>query len=56
VYVGGRHLATYSGTTTYFHNADWLGTERARTDVNGVVYETCQSLPYGDGQVCAGAR
>ena len=56
VYVGGRHLATYSGTTTYFHNADWLGTERVRTDVNGAIYETCQGLPYGDGQACAGTE
>jgi len=56
VYVGGRHLATYSGTTTYFHNADWLGTERVRTDVNGDIYETCQGLPYGDGQVCVGGE
>ena len=54
VYVGGRHLATYSGTTTYFHNSDWLGTERVRTDVNGNSYETCQSLPFGDGQACVG--
>ena len=56
VYVGGRHLATYSGTTTYFHNSDWLGTERVRTDVNGAIYETCQSLPYGDGQACVGSE
>ncbi|HXC44525.1 MAG TPA: RHS repeat-associated core domain-containing protein, partial [Candidatus Dormibacteraeota bacterium] len=56
VYVGGRHLATYSGTTTYFHNSDWLGTERVRTDVNGVVYESCQGLPYGDEQACAGGE
>jgi RHS repeat-associated protein len=56
VYVGGRHLATYSGTTTYFHNADWLGTERVRTDVNGDIYETCQGLPYGDGQACVGGE
>ena len=55
-YVGGRHLATYSGTTTYFHHSDWLGTERARTDVNGAIYETCQSLPYGDGQACVGGE
>jgi hypothetical protein len=27
--VGGRHLATYSGTTTYFHNSDWLWLEYA---------------------------
>jgi RHS repeat-associated protein len=56
VHVGGRHLATYSGTTTYFHNADWLGTERVRTDVNGNLYETCQGLPYGDGQACVGGE
>jgi RHS repeat-associated protein len=53
---GGRHLATYGGTTTYFHNADWLGTERVRTDVNGNIYGTCQGLPYGDGQVCVGGE
>ena len=47
---------TYSGTTTYFHNSDWLSTERVRTDVNGNSYETCQGLPFGDGQVCAGGE
>jgi RHS repeat-associated protein len=54
VYVGGRHLATYNGGTTYFHNADWIGTERVRTNLAGTIAESCQSLPFGDGQVCNG--
>jgi len=33
VYMGGMHLATYFGGTTYFNHADWLGTERVRTNV-----------------------
>ena len=56
VYAGGRHLATYSGTggTTYFIHADWLGTERARSNVSGGSYETCTSLPFGDWLTCSG--
>jgi RHS repeat-associated protein len=58
VYAGGRHLATYSGGasgTTYFIHSDWLGTERARTTAAGAPYETCTSLPFGDGLSCSGA-
>jgi RHS repeat-associated protein len=51
IYVGGKHLATYNNSTTYFIHADWLGTERARSTVSGVLCETITSLPYGDGQV-----
>jgi RHS repeat-associated protein len=57
-YAGGRHLATYSGGTsgtTYFNHVDWLGTERARTTVTGALYETCTSLPFGDGLSCSGS-
>jgi len=57
VHAGSRHLATYSGGTsgaTYFINADWLGTERVRTDKSGNTYETCVSLPFGDGLSCSG--
>ena len=57
IYVGGRHLATYSGGvggTTSFSHSDWLGTERIRTNVSGVVSETCTSNPYGDGLSCTG--
>jgi RHS repeat-associated protein len=55
VYAGGRHLATYSGGTTYFPHVDWLGTERVRTNAAGNIAETCISLPFGDGQSCTGS-
>ncbi|HEV2348770.1 MAG TPA: RHS repeat-associated core domain-containing protein [Terriglobia bacterium] len=55
IWAGGRHLGTYANGTTYFHHADHLGTERARTDVNGHVVETCTSLPFGDYLQCAGS-
>ena len=61
LYVAGMHVttsymnSTHTGTTAYFAHADWLGTERARTDPTGAVAETCQSLPFGDGLSCTGA-
>jgi len=58
VYVGGQHVATYgngSQGTTYLVQADWLGTERERLLPNGDVFETCTSLPFGDGLNCNGA-
>ena len=48
VYAGGKHLATYGDSTTTFNHADWLGTERARTNVAGAVCENMLSLPFGD--------
>jgi RHS repeat-associated protein len=52
-YAGGRHLVTQNFGTTYFIHSDWLGTERARTSLTGgSAVESCQSLPFGDGQVC----
>jgi len=35
----------------YYDHADWLGTERAHTNMTGVVCETAKGLPFGDGQV-----
>jgi RHS repeat-associated protein len=58
IYVGGRHLATYSGGAggaTYFSHTDWLGTERVRTNVSGVVAEVCTSNAYGDALSCSGS-
>jgi RHS repeat-associated protein len=55
VYADGRHIATYSGGTTYFIHSDWLGSERARSAVNGTSAETCTSLPFGDWLTCAGS-
>lgn len=34
----------------FFTNADWLGTERARSTASGVLCQTSSSLPFGDGQ------
>jgi RHS repeat-associated protein len=55
VYAAGRHLATYSGGTTYFNFADHLGTERVRATVGGTVAESCTSLPFGDWLTCTGS-
>ncbi|MCU1304992.1 MAG: repeat-associated core domain protein [Candidatus Sulfotelmatobacter sp.] len=55
IYAGARHIGTYSNGTTYFVQADWLGTERTRVLPTGDVYETCSSLPFGDGLHCTGA-
>jgi RHS repeat-associated protein len=55
IYASGKHVATYSGGatgTTYFDHVDWLGTERARTDAQGDMAETCTGLPYGDDLNC----
>ena len=55
IYAGSRHLGTYTGGSTYFNHNDWLGTERARTNVSGTLCETVTSLPFGDGQSIAGS-
>jgi hypothetical protein len=65
VWAGGRLIATYDGSTgaqsgssTYglhFYLNDPLGTRRAQTDYAGVLEQTCQSLPYGDGLSCTGS-
>jgi hypothetical protein len=50
------HLGTYilntAGTAAifYYTHPDWLGTERARTDLSGNACETISSLPFGDAQ------
>jgi RHS repeat-associated protein len=53
VYAGGQHLATYANNTTYFIHADWLGTERVRTNYAGSTPESCTSLPFGDSLTCS---
>jgi hypothetical protein len=53
--VSGRHLATYANDTTYFDHQDWLGSERARTDMSGNVFESWTDNPYGDGLTCTGS-
>jgi len=36
----------------HFYLDDWLGTRRVQTDFAGDLEQTCQSLPYGDGESC----
>ncbi len=48
VYLGGKHLATVNAAGVTFVVSDWLGTERARTNMAGVVCETVASQPFGD--------
>ena len=55
IYAGNRHVATYSNNTTYFIHPDWLGTERARSNLGGGLCETITSLPFGDGQSTSGS-
>ena len=55
LFAAGRHFAVFApdpGPTgaTFFMHADWLATERARTNMTGTACETIGSLPFGDGQ------
>ncbi|HEY6408939.1 MAG TPA: RHS repeat-associated core domain-containing protein, partial [Ktedonobacteraceae bacterium] len=57
VYARNRHLATYNdaaGGAINYALGDWLGTERARSDVNGALCQTTTSQPFGDGQQSSG--
>jgi RHS repeat-associated protein len=55
IYAGGRHVATYRSSTTYFVQSDWQGTERAVTSLNGAQCETVTNLPFGDSQATNGS-
>jgi RHS repeat-associated protein len=55
IYVGGKHLATVTASGVVFVHGDWLGTERARTNMAGVVCESMTSLPFGDNATPAGS-
>jgi RHS repeat-associated protein len=54
IYAGGRHLAFLGGGATTFSHSDWLGTERFRVGmgITPYAYESCSSLPFGDGLSC----
>jgi RHS repeat-associated protein len=56
IYAGSRHLATYDDQqhTTVYAISDWLGTERARSGVTGVLCQTITSQPFGDAQQVSG--
>jgi RHS repeat-associated protein len=55
VYAGSRHIVTYDWGGTAFNHEDWLGTERARSNMSGMVCETITSLPYGDNESSSGS-
>jgi RHS repeat-associated protein len=55
VYAGGGLMATYDNNGLHFHLNDWLGTRRVQTDYEGVVEQTCSSLPFGDTLACSGS-
>jgi RHS repeat-associated protein len=59
----GRHVATWGPNPNgqysdpypsglFWNHADWLGTERMRTDINGNPYESCTDTPYGMSLSC----
>jgi RHS repeat-associated protein len=57
IWAGSRLTATYSATYNtngglFFELADPLGSRRILADVNGNVKQSCQNLPYGDGESC----
>lgn len=56
VWADGQLVATYSTnqgqTVLNFHLMDWLGTRRVLTDSAGNTTQSCDSLPYGDGESC----
>jgi len=54
IFWGGSQFAVYSNNQTLFDHQDWLGTERMRTDAQGNVNGSFQSLPYGDGYTVSG--
>jgi RHS repeat-associated protein len=54
LYAGATHVATYTGSTTYFDHSDWLGTSRVRSNVSGVNAEHCTNLVFGDAMNCPG--
>ena len=58
----GRHVATWNSTLNtnqnivglFYNHADWLGTERVRTNSSGTAVEWCTDTPYGMNMACGG--
>ncbi len=53
-YAGGLHVGTYTSGHTYFSHQDYIGTERVKTDENGVIAQDCTYGPFGDNESCTG--
>jgi RHS repeat-associated protein len=52
VYASGSLITTYDNNGLHFYLNDWLGTRRVQTDYEGVLEQTCTSLPFGDMLSC----
>jgi RHS repeat-associated protein len=57
LYSDGGHVATLDGSTLssanlVWNHADWLGTERVRTNSSGSAVEWCTDTPYGMNLNC----
>ena len=56
----GRHVATWNSTLNtnqnivglFYNHADWLGTERVRTNSSATAIEWCTDTPYGMNLTC----
>jgi len=56
----GRHVATWNSTLNtnqnivglFYNHADWLGTERVRTNSSATAFEWCTDTPYGMNLTC----
>jgi RHS repeat-associated protein len=55
-WAGGQLLATYDPNGLHFYANDWQGTRRVQTDSEGVVEQSCQSLPFGDQLNCTASN
>jgi RHS repeat-associated protein len=52
VWAAGTLIGTYDNNGLHFYLNDWLGTRRVQTDYEGVIEQTCSSLPYGNAETC----
>ena len=43
----GRHVATWNSNGLFYNHADWLGTERVRTNASGNFVQGFTDTPYG---------
>ncbi len=48
VYLGGKLLAEYKNSTTYFVNGDHLGSTRLMTQLNQSIYDSMDYQPFGE--------
>ena len=53
VWAGGKLLGTYDKDGLHFYFNDPLGSRRVQTNYAGVVEQTCQNFPFGDGETCS---